>query len=198
MSIPAMAAPVAPVDTLITFDGITAVSGSIPAVSGNFVFDGYVFNDVTIANVSNAFYLRHYGTANSGSNVLLASGSVFEPQPMTKQDGGLFKLNSFYAKFNQGWSGSLNQTATGYLNGVSVFSLNYTLSSFVSFAPYQKITTNFGATDKVTFSTRGIDVWVDSVSVSAVPEPSNWALLTIGFGVMGAGLRRQRRMAKMA
>lgn len=29
--------------------------------------------------------------------------------------------------------------------------------------------------------------------ISAVPEPSTWALLMVGFGVTGAGLRRRRR-----
>jgi hypothetical protein len=30
-------------------------------------------------------------------------------------------------------------------------------------------------------------------AVSAVPEPAEWALLTIGFGLAGAALRRERR-----
>ena len=34
---------------------------------------------------------------------------------------------------------------------------------------------------------------LDNVSVAAVPEPASWALMLVGFGGLGAVLRRQRR-----
>lgn len=34
---------------------------------------------------------------------------------------------------------------------------------------------------------------LDSVSVAAVPEPSTWAMMLMGFGAIGVGLRRRRR-----
>lgn len=42
-------------------------------------------------------------------------------------------------------------------------------------------------------------VFFDNVSVSAgVPEPSTWAIAIMGFGLMGAALRRRRTMATVA
>ncbi len=37
-----------------------------------------------------------------------------------------------------------------------------------------------------------------TLSVSAVPEARTWALLIAGFGLIGAGLRRQRGLSSMA
>jgi hypothetical protein len=34
-------------------------------------------------------------------------------------------------------------------------------------------------------------VLLDAVSVMAVPEPSTWAMLILGFGLLGAGMRRR-------
>ena len=42
--------------------------------------------------------------------------------------------------------------------------------------------------------TPGADLGLDSQGGAAVPEPSTWALLIVGFGATGAALRR-RRMA---
>ncbi len=38
-------------------------------------------------------------------------------------------------------------------------------------------------------------VGVDSLTVNVVPEPETWALLAVGFGVLGAVKRRQRNAA---
>lgn len=40
-----------------------------------------------------------------------------------------------------------------------------------------------------------IGVILDNVSLAAVPEPSTWAMLILGFGVVGAAARRRRRTA---
>jgi hypothetical protein len=44
------------------------------------------------------------------------------------------------------------------------------------------------AVDDVTFDVRGI-------SAAAVPEPSTWAMLILGFGAVGGALRRRRPLA---
>lgn len=41
-------------------------------------------------------------------------------------------------------------------------------------------------------------VLLDAVSVMAVPEPSTWAMLILGFGVLGAGMRRRGQPAAFA
>lgn len=39
---------------------------------------------------------------------------------------------------------------------------------------------------------------VFSAVVAGVPEPASWAMMTLGFGGLGATLRRRRRMAACA
>jgi choice-of-anchor C domain-containing protein len=39
---------------------------------------------------------------------------------------------------------------------------------------------------------------LDNVSVAGVPEPASWALMILGFGGLGATLRRQRRVTALA
>ena len=38
-------------------------------------------------------------------------------------------------------------------------------------------------------------VWIDNVSLSAVPEPLSWTLLLSGFGAVGVALRARRSLA---
>jgi hypothetical protein len=42
------------------------------------------------------------------------------------------------------------------------------------------------------------DIVIDRVYVAAVPEPASWAMLVAGFGLVGAGVRRQRRSSVTA
>lgn len=46
--------------------------------------------------------------------------------------------------------------------------------------------------------TNNVDVLVDNVSVSAVPEPGTWAMLLLGFGFVGAALRTGKRRTKVS
>jgi hypothetical protein len=45
------------------------------------------------------------------------------------------------------------------------------------------------------FIANGVAFEFDSIAAGAVPEPSSWALLIAGFGLTGAAVRRQRRLA---
>jgi len=40
----------------------------------------------------------------------------------------------------------------------------------------------------------GIDFTVQVPSISAVPEPATWALMILGFGLVGAAMRRRRTL----
>lgn len=41
-------------------------------------------------------------------------------------------------------------------------------------------------------------VFLDGVSVMAVPEPSTWAMLILGFGLLGGAMRRRTRITAFA
>jgi hypothetical protein len=47
----------------------------------------------------------------------------------------------------------------------------------------------------LSYDTNGIINQANSVTISAVPEPSTWAMMLIGFGAMGGALRAKRRRA---
>jgi hypothetical protein len=70
---------------------------------------------------------------------------------------------------------------------------------------WQRFTTNFTATGTSTDfrfvnATPGTDNFagLDDISVSAVPEPSTWLTMILGFGTIGAALRRRRQTAALA
>jgi PEP-CTERM motif len=48
-------------------------------------------------------------------------------------------------------------------------------------------------------SNDNVGILIDNVSVdiSAVPEPTNWALMIAGFGLVGAGMRARRTMVRV-
>jgi hypothetical protein len=34
---------------------------------------------------------------------------------------------------------------------------------------------------------------IDNIAINAVPEPATWAMMLLGFGAIGIGMRRQRK-----
>jgi hypothetical protein len=51
-----------------------------------------------------------------------------------------------------------------------------------------------GLTDGLTVS----DYDFDGVTVQSVPEPATWAMMVVGFGLIGSGLRRRRTTVRFA
>lgn len=119
-------------------------------------------------------------------------------QTLITQIGSLYSLT-----FDAGALGSGSQllvtTAGGVTNAYSLTANNNLNSTFTNYG------FNFVGTgsDKVTFavttSPDNIDAVVDNVSVQgAVPEPATWAMMLMGFGGLGAVLRRRRGLAPVA
>jgi choice-of-anchor C domain-containing protein len=90
---------------------------------------------------------------------------------ITSADGGqqqnsVFTVTGSDSRANMGWTAfSYNFLATG-----SSTTLAFASATGTAFGPA-----------------------LDNVSVAAVPEPASWALMLVGFGGLGAVLRRQRR-----
>jgi len=91
-----------------------------------------------------------------------------------------------------------NYAGAGTYSGkVSVGGLS-SVFSHVDGTPWTKFTGSFVGTgsDTLTFDALTIQnnggVFLDSVSVSAAPEPAAWLMMSAGFGIVGASLRRRR------
>jgi hypothetical protein len=71
-----------------------------------------------------------------------------------------------------------------------------------TFSPYSLGFTATGGATKVVFNAVGdginIDPILDNVSVAGVPEPATWAMMLIGFGGLGAAMRRSRKTVAVA
>ncbi len=80
--------------------------------------------------------------------------------------------------------GSLISTATAG-QPFSTYSLNF-------FATSASTNLVFNVTPFGTGAGDSIDPILDNVSVSAAPEPATWAMMILGFGLIGSALRRRR------
>lgn len=82
--------------------------------------------------------------------------------------------------------GSFSNSFTGLPNNSATFT-NYTSGNIVI--------TGSGPTT-LTFTQNGGDDFrgsiIDNVSIAAVPEPATWGMMILGFGLVGAAVRRRR------
>ena len=82
---------------------------------------------------------------------------------------------------------------------VNIGSFSQAYTNFPTNFPWTLVTGGFTATSASTALTftfqHNPDYWyIDNVSVQgAVPEPATWAMLILGFGAIGAGMRRRER-----
>ena len=142
--------------------------------------------------------------APSGGNVLFFSSG---DSAVMNVAGGFSQGLSFYytAPYVGGvvniWSGA---DATGSL--LASLELPTTGDGFAvagclqtNFCPYTPISVTFaGLAGSVDFAGAENQMAFDNIrleNVSAVPEPATWATLSIGFGMLGAFLRRRHRTA---
>ena len=104
------------------------------------------------------------------------SGYDYSPAPLTDTgtDGSFNEGN--WNNFNASIT-ALNAGAT-YLRGYVTPASGY-----------------FGGEESVTYDLSGRGVATVPQPTSAVPEPESWVLMLVGFGVLGAALRRRKAFA---
>lgn len=158
---------------------VNVVTGTFGSTAGNLAFDGKQYLDL-IGQTSTGGLSQTFAT-EAGKRYLLSfafSHNLF---------GGSSTASGNYSV------GSIAGSVTHVGGSTSDLKWNTFRKAFVA---------GEGPTSKLSFS--GVQsgdnagLLIDAVSISAVPEPSTWAMLIIGFGVAGAALRRRRASASFA
>jgi hypothetical protein len=102
--------------------------------------------------------------------------------------------NSPFGKFDYGLACSVCQPNTGGYAGP----LNFTITgSGLTLASLSTATNTFGGQSVLfaadTIALTGVTGTIGGGIPGSVPEPATWAMMILGFGMVGAGLRMSRR-----
>jgi PEP-CTERM motif len=119
-------------------------------------------------------------------------------------DAGVYTLNSVALTiagqtFDRSTTGLLtdqrNPSLGGLVSGPAILS-GFTSDFFFSFNPAaaQQTTAVTYITPSSALATRG---FASITRVAAVPEPSTWAMMLIGFGAVGYSMRRRRTQVRI-
>ena len=116
---------------------------------------------------------------------------------LARADGQAFDFSSFeFHGWNNNFAPSI--TVSAIKDGGVVFSQTFAITN-TNTQPWQfaSLADGFAGVDAVTFAAPVQPVGVfalDNLTASvsgAVPEPATWAMMILGFGAVGAGLRRR-------
>jgi PEP-CTERM motif len=143
--------------------------------------------------------LRVPGATDANASVVFGLGdlSSFSFESSTIQTFSDFNPAGFPAVsfFSFGRSDLLNFSATfsgNVLTGLS-FATRAVAPTGAQTGAQSFRVTGLGADQAATFNANGLRLTSGSFEVAAVPEPATWALMIIGFGMVGASLRGRRR-----
>jgi hypothetical protein len=197
---PAMAA------TTLTFEGTDRAVYDQP-----FVVDGYLVQNPFMASNPppgvGGFRYRletvdssqvNFSGFGNGTGVLFGVGSFdFFNVAISEVGGGPFTLTSFdiaQSGHHSGFPpGPLVFNAAGYLNNNEIWRISGPLGQFTTYAGSSVPVDNVRFFGGRCCSETGIllDNIVLNSLTSAVPEPSTWAMMLLGFGFVGAAMRRR-------
>ena len=180
--------------TLLTFDNFDAHYGDGAPVGAKmtdngqditYTEDGYILTFHTLnivspghgAHIGDAYEDYTFNWHDGGTNL---SGSYLT---IARANGGLFDLTSFdFVIVGDGSTVSAGSYTSFDIPG-------YTLGT---------ATVDFNGVSSVSFST-SVDGFnqFDNILLSAiaVPEPATWAMMLVGFGMVGAAVRRGQKVA---
>lgn len=151
-----------------------------------------------------------FGFAVPVNNVDIIANGVYTPALAT---GGAYNLDLV----GYGSTGSISQTFNTVLGALYNVSLDYnvngsgtadvtvdamTLGTITGSSTWQTFTSSFiGTGAAVNFAITEVigggsgGVVLDNISVTTVPEPASWALLIVGFAMVGVAARRRNALA---
>ncbi|WP_332769656.1 PEPxxWA-CTERM sorting domain-containing protein [Phenylobacterium sp.] len=179
-----------PVDTpppadqfvIYDFDGYVAPGYTLTLSGAAGTFDGSLglFPGVAApppGTTTNYLAIRAGGAATLDTP-LISAVSVYIGSPDAYNAIRFIGLNGF------------DETLTGAALAGGAFNGDQTIG--------RRMTYNFGSdrVTKVIFYSTGNSFELDNIAVAtAVPEPATWAMMIVGFGLMGAAVRRRRQTA---
>ena len=185
----------------IDFEGLTnrAIQGFSQYNGFNWVnFDAKNLIAHQADNVGALAQGGYTNMATSGNTIIYNSSS--QNAAITKTGGGVFDFTS--ANMGAAWNDGLQVTVTGWLNGskldtktITLNTSNPTLVSF-NFSGIDKLTfSSFGGTLHAGYTGSGNHFTMDDMTfspVAAVPEPSTYAMMFVGLGLVGLMARRRK------
>jgi len=149
--------------------------GAFMVLDGDPHFTGVLSQTVSGLTVGKSYELSFYWAAGE-----LADRTGFATSQLTGSFGGDAFATSVYANPN-------GAGVPGGFSGWDLVKLTFTAHTSSQLLSFLSVGTPDANLPPIAL--------LDGVSVTPVPEPSVWAMMLVGFGAMGLGLRRRRRLA---
>ena len=176
------------------FSGATPGFGYTGAIAGTRFTAS---RDIDIVGVRNGSFFD-CGALNPGGNCLDLVGGTGAGGSITSTSFGLAAGTLYTLRFaDAGLAGNTySATVDGFTQTFT--SIGSVLNNSFSFTPLASTNAaNLVFTSITSPNTSNgptlANITLSSASVAAVPEPANWAMMIVGFGLIGTGLRYRRR-----
>jgi hypothetical protein len=180
---------------MASFSASAVAAPVVYTLTGNFsgTANGMQFSDVQTT----------FTATGDTSNAFNQQDATFVPLSSFTATGASFGTFDLGSGFNF-WSSPMYQSS-GYKTGIDLFafnglgnysntvSLQPTAVSFYYFSPNAFTATGTQGQGSYAFTFSGATNAVFSAAVAPVPEPATWAMMLMGFGMVGYGLRSRRK-----
>jgi PEP-CTERM motif len=165
----------------------TTISGS--ATGGGYSDNDFLAGDVIVHGPNDGSFVSINWTAPGAGSISFSSALWYAHSPVTRSQD----ISAFLGATSLGGASVFN----GITRGASITSLT---GSSLAVASGDVLSFRFAKTTGQQFgSLTGIDATVDfsPSSIGAVPEPASWALMILGFGLVGSAMRRRSNVGRL-